>query len=453
MKNEFDAIIVGAGISGLTTSYFLEKKGMNVLILEKKNEAGGSISSRIEDDFIIDLGPNTVLETTPLFKEIAKDLDIHDRMIYASDTAKKRYILKNGKLVAIPTLPPAFIKTGIISLSAKLRVLKEPFIPPYPEGSDETLTEFVTRRFGAEFLKYIIDPFVAGVYAGSPEKLSVNNVFPKLREMEQKYGSLIKAQVKGARERKRSKEKPKTSAPMFSFKGGLEEFTDGLAKKFRDNIKYSATIRYVKRNEHGFEIEYSSHGERYSVSAQRLIYAVPAYELAEMNFFEPIAAELKKIYYPPVALVFAGYKENHSAHPLDGYGFLTPSAENRKILGCLWTSAIFPERAPSGGAALTVFVGGSRQPELAILSEDNILDIVKSELKEIMGISVSPDYYAIKKYEKAIPQYALGHEKIISTISDFEIENNGLYITGNFRGGISVADCVKSSKMLADKIE
>jgi len=450
-----DALIIGGGISGLCTAFSLREKGVAVRLLEKSARVGGVIRSICEDGFLYEYGPNSSLDTTPLLHKLIQKLNLQPELVYAGPQAKNRYILRNRTLHALPTGPLAFLKTPLFSWKAKMGLLREPFVPPRREGEDESLAGFVRRRLGNEFLDYAIDPFVAGVYAGRAENLSVRSAFPKLYSLEQNYGSLIRGAVRGARQRRKQAETSKQSAKMFSFRNGMETLVRALAEKMKEQIETGAEIIAVRRNENGFEVLYRSEsGSERSVSCRHLIFTVPAYALSEMpfEFGFPPARALKEISYSPVAIVFWGFRENPADRPLDGFGFLVPRKENRHILGSIWNSRIFPGRAPEGGVAMTTFLGGSRQPELAVLPDDDLENLVRNDLQEILGISRQPNFRFIYKWVRAIPQYNLGHRKTMEKIAAFEESHPGLYISGNFRGGISLTDCIKNAGTLAERI-
>ena len=447
-----DTLIIGAGISGLASAHFLKKSGADVRIIEKKPRAGGSIQSEHKDGFLVDHGPNSALETTPLLKEIFEDTGIIDEMIYANDSAKNRYILKNGKLQALPMSPVKFMKTKLFSFPAKMRLFKEPFIKPYAGDDDESLADFVKRRLGKEFLFYAIDPFVAGIFAGTPENLSTKSAFPKLHQLEQEYGSLIRGALLGARKRKKSKEKSKQSAKMFSFVNGMETMIKALADEFKDVLHLNCIIKSIEKQSGKWQVEVDENGEKKIFQAKSVLFTIPAHAYENIPFARELQDQFDKFYYPPVTMVFYGYRKNPSKAPLDGFGYLIPRKEEKNILGTIWSSVIFPGRAPEGGAAFTTFVGGSRQPENAQKTEEEIDELVRSDFKSIMGIDAEPDVKVIHKWNKAIPQYKVNHYRIIEEIEKFEYENAGIFIAGNFRGGISVADCVKQSKENEEKI-
>ncbi len=455
MNIKTDVIIIGAGISGLASAHFLKKRGLNPVIIEKSERPGGSIRTERIDGYLVEYGPNSTLDTSPILHELFADLDIESEMEYANDSSKNRYIMRDGKLNALPMGAGAFLGTSLFSWKAKLRLLREPFIKPADPNVEENLAQFVLRRLGKEFLDYAIDPFVAGVYAGLPEQLSVRSGFPKLYELEQKYGSLIKGTLKGAKERKQRAETSKQSAKLFSFRQGMETAISALQEEFSGNLHLSAEIKSFDRGEDGYRLAFSASGKIYSLEAENILLTIPvhAYQNLPGPFFVSLLPALENIYYPPVTMVFFGYKGNPADRPLDGFGYLIPRKENKQTLGTIWSSTIFSGRAPHGDTALTTFVGGSRQPENALLPEWQLIDLVKQDLKEIMGIREEPQVAVVQPWPKAIPQYKPGHQKIIDFIEEFENKNPGIFISGNFRGGISVGDCVKQASAMAEKIK
>lgn len=450
-----DVAILGAGISGLAAAFFLKRKGRSVCVIEKNAHTGGAIRSERREGFLIEYGPNSTLDTTPLLHELFSGLQIADQLEYANDRAKNRYIVRNGRLNTLPLSPPAFIKSKLFSASAKFRLLKEPFVRPAPPEADESLADFVRRRLGQEFLDYAINPFVAGVYAGKPETLSVQSAFPKLHRLVQEYGSLIKGAVLGAKKRRKSAETSKSSARLLSFKEGLQTVVNALERELSGSIFSGSNIESVRRRDNFFEIDFRNGSQIWQLIVPSLLFTIPAHQYAflPLEFEFPLLHEFQNIYYPPVAMVYFGYKNQPPGVPLDGFGFLVPEKENRQILGTIWSSTIFSNRAPRGGVALTTFVGGSRQPENALLPEEKLIDLVRRDIQELMGIREKPDLIVVRKWEKAIPQYRLGHRQIMENIDRFEQQTPGLFISGNFRGGISVSDCIKQSHLMSERID
>lgn len=451
MPSHTDAIILGAGISGLTAGFYLAERGFRVRLLEKSPRVGGSIRSERREGFLIEFGPNTVLETTPLLGELFQKLGIAAERMDASPQARNRYIVRGGMLHALPTSPLAFLKTPLFSTSAKLRLMLEPFISRAPADLEESLAEFVTRRIGPEFLDYAINPFVAGVYAGDPALLSVQSAFPKLHALEHDYGSLIKGAILGARKRKKSAETAKDRARMLGFKNGLQTLPDALHRALGESVTTCCGLRAIARTEAGFSVTLDT-GE--ILRAPVLLSTVPAHAFASlpMEFAKPLAETLDAIFHPPVAMVFTGFAASPGGIERDGFGFLVPERENRQILGCIWSSTVFEGRTPPGGAGLTTFVGGTRQPDLARLGDSDLAALVLGELHSLMGITATPGLVAVQKWEKAIPQYRVGYGRTMDAMARFENDTPGFFISGNFRGGISVPDCVKQSHAMGGRI-
>lgn len=449
-----NVVIIGAGISGLTAAWWLHKKGIDVTVLEKEKSPGGTMRTIQDNGWLVETGPNSALETTPLFREMFEGLGINGQMLYADPKAERRYILRNEKLHALPTSLGAFLASSLWTLGGKLRLLKEPFVGR--AGVEETVAQFVERRLGREFLDYAIDPFVAGVYAGNPEQLSVRAAFPKLYALEEKYGGLMKGMILGARERKRRAEKAKDRAKMFSFRNGMQTFPEAIAKELGERVHYGCDVLSLKHGliNNTYSIIYKQGGQELVLNSDSVVLSVPAFIASTLirEYSEELAKRFDDIYYPPVAEVFLGFQSDQVGSPLDGFGFLIPQKEKRQILGTIWSSALFPGRAPEGHVALTSFVGGLRQPALASLGDAELVDVTVGELKSLMKITGKPVYSRIMRWQKAIPQYNLGYAEVVNGIGQFEKEHQGIYFCANYLGGISVGDCVMSGERIARRI-
>jgi len=449
-------VVVGGGISGLTTGFWLDKNGVRATVLEQEDYPGGTIRTERTEGFLMDLGANSALETTPLIGQLLEETHLKDEQCYANEVSNRRYVLRDGRLSRLPMSPPAFIRTKLFSPKAKLRLLAEPFIGRSNNARDESVAQFVIRRLGQEFLDYAINPFVAGVYAGDPERLSVRSAFPKLYGLEEKYGSLIRGFIGGRKERKKQAEISKQSARLFSFKQGMETLPRALARELRDRVMLKSRVVGLRTEDSGsrYLIDVERGGGAFTLEAEAVVLAIPAYAAAAL--IEPLdrqtAQVLKDIDYPPVAVVFTGFKSEKLRHPLDGFGFLVPAKEKRHILGTIWSSTIFPNRAPEGYAALTTFVGGARQPELAGKSDDHLLNLVLKDLTTILGLEGKPDFVRIVRWSRAIPQYSLGYWKVTQSIDQLEAQFPGLYICSNYRGGIAVGDCIMNAAKTVQRI-
>ncbi len=443
-------VVVGAGISGLCTAYWLKKRGFNVTVFEADSEPGGTMKTIRRGGWLIETGPNSALETTPLLRELFDQLEITDQRLYADDAASKRFIVRNSMLNVLPMGLGSFLSTRLWSVGGKLRLLKEPFIKKALK--EESIAEFVTRRLGKEFLDYAINPFVAGVYAGSPEKLSVRFAFPKLYALEANYGGLMKGTIKSRRERKKRKEIAKDRARLFSFSNGMQTLPNRLAEALGDSLRLSTQVEHIIPMRAGrypkYTISITNNSIRTSVDADAVVLSTPAY--AASNIIRPIdpemASMLDAIYYPPVAEIFLGFKHDQIRRRLDGFGFLVPEVEKKNILGCIWSSSLFPDRAPTGYVALTSFVGGSRQPGLVDSTDAKLMEIVMDDLRSLMGIDGMPALVKIVRWKSAIPQYNVGYGMTIKAIERFEQNYRGTFLCSNYRGGIAVGDCVMNAE-------
>ncbi|HEX9740643.1 MAG TPA: protoporphyrinogen oxidase, partial [Ignavibacteriaceae bacterium] len=362
--------------------------------------------------------------------------------------------LKNNQLHALPMSPTAFLKTRLFSPAAKLRLLAEPFIGRSKDGYYQSISEFVTRRLGKEFLDYAINPFVAGVYAGNPEELSVKSAFPKLYELEEKYGGLIVGTIRSIRERKRRAEKSKQSAKMLSFKDGMQVLPKAIARHLSGKVKFQSDVTSIKKIIGGYQINFTLEGEQQSLNCDKILSTVPAYIASNLfaHFDEKLSKHLNEVYYPPVLVLFLVYKKEFIRRPLDGFGFLIPSKEKKSFLGAIWSSVIFPNRSDDSNVVFTLFAGGARNPEIGSIDKEILIGKVKKEFEEIMKISGEPELQTYKYWSKAIPQYNIGYIEHEKYFDEFEKNNPGLLLSGNYRGGISVGDCIKNAKEVADKV-
>ncbi|HEY1717974.1 MAG TPA: protoporphyrinogen oxidase [Verrucomicrobiae bacterium] len=456
--------IIGAGVTGLTAAFYLKRGGVPVTVYEAGARAGGVIQSLRQNGFLAEFGPNTILETSPKISELIRDLNLESRRIYPSPAAKNRYVVRDKKPIAMPSSQKEFLTTKLFSARAKFALAREPFVPPRRDGVEESVAEFVLRRLNREFLDRAVDPFVAGIYAGDPHKLSIQHAFPKLLEAEQKYGSLLKGQFFGASEQK-SGEISRRDARMFSFDEGLQVLPDALAAQLGDSLKLNTQITKLLQTKSGWQVS-TSNGE---VEHGAVIYCGTAYKLAELVIsgtgFQPVLAEAEthrqdacattpfsEIRHPPVASVVLGFRREDVAHPLDGFGMLIPKIENLKILGTIFSSSLFPNRAPENFVMLTSYVGGERQPELALLPPEKLVELVCEDLRVLLGVNGRPVFQNVALYPKAIPQYNVGYGKFKDLMNEIENKAAGLFFAGHFRDGISLGDSIVSGCNMSEHV-
>ncbi|HET9024548.1 MAG TPA: protoporphyrinogen oxidase [Burkholderiaceae bacterium] len=449
-----DVLVIGAGLSGLVTAYRAKRAGLGVAVFEAGSRPGGVIGSERRAGALFERGPNSGLDTTPLINAMLDDLGIRGERVDGSAESSRRYVVRGGRLVALPMSPGAFLRTPLFSFGAKLRLFAEPFIGRASPDVEESIAQFVRRRLGQEFLDYAIEPFVAGIYAGDPAILSVPAAFPRLHALEQQYGGLIKGAILGARQRKKSAEKGKNAASSFSFREGMQTLTDALARAV-GHVDCEVKVRRVERRPDGL---FTVSGERFGMvferQARAVVVATPAYAAASIvQSIAPAAAQaLSEIPYPPVTVVASAYKRREILHPLDGFGFLAPAKERPAVLGTLFSSTMFENRAPSEIAVLTTFVGGRRNPELATAGDAEVRAAVQSELARLLGAAAEPMWSEITRWARAIPQYTMGHLQRIARAEEAERAAPGLYFCANYRGGVSIGDCVKAGHATAERV-
>ncbi len=444
-----ETVIIGGGISGLSLAYFLLKKNpkADIKIIEAEERVGGKIVTENASGFLCEGGVNGFLPTKPSTLNLARQLNLNP--IKGSESSKVRYILIDGKLTRVPDNPVKFFLSPLLSFKGKLRMIKEYFIPPLKDDIDETVESFVSRRVGREFYEKLIDAMSTGIYAGDPSRMSMKSCFPKVYWLEKKYGGLIKGLLALKKEKSKVQTQPDTT--LMSFKNGMSELINILESFLFSKILKNRVVVGVSKNNNFYNVHLNN-GE--SLEAKRVILACPAHVSAEIlkDLNKELSDILSSIPYPPLSVVALGFKKEHIGFGTKLYGFLIPYKENRKILGTLFDSSIFPNRAPEGYVLLRSMIGGRRAPELAMLSDEKLVEIVISELSEILIIKSSPEFIKIFRWEKAIPQYELGHEEKLLRIEGILKSFPGLYLTGNAYRGVSVNDCIENSLKLAEKI-
>ncbi len=437
--------VIGAGLTGLTAAFYLKKAGVNFTVFEKANRAGGVIQTHHENGFTYESGPNSGMLSKPEVPELLEKLEEDCTLEPADETAKARWIWKNGKWHALPSGLVSGVTTPLFSFPDKLRILGEPFRKK-GENPNESLADLVLRRMGKSFLDYAIDPFILGIYSGDPAKLVTKYAFPKLYNLEQNYGSFIGGAIKKAREPKTERDK-KATKNIFSVEGGLSNFIGALVKNIGEgNIKLNCRNLKIEKSGSGFVVE----GEKFT----HVISATGGYALE--NLFPFIGKDklgvINKMKYSRVIQVALGFNKWEGL-PLNAFGGLVPSVEKRRILGVLFLSSFLKNKAPENGALLSVFLGGVRRPEMVELSDEEIKQVVKEEVSEMMQLkNYSPDLVKVFRYNYAIPQYGFESEEKLKAIADMEAENPGLILAGNVRDGIGIADRINQGRMIAEQI-
>ena len=444
--------IIGAGITGLTTAFCLQRKGVPVTIYEASGRPGGVIQSVRKDGFLAESGPNTILETAPEISRLISELNLESRRLYTHAEAKTRFVVRERRPLAMPSSPPGIFTTPLLSARAKLALLREPFVPRRQNDKEESVAEFVTRRLNREFLERLVDALVGGIYAGDPHRLSVQHALPRLAQVEAKYGSLIKGQFLGARERKKSGQIARNRAPGFSFDEGLQVLPETLAARLGDALKFNAPVKRIAQVGNNWRVKTAQDEAEFAA----VIYCGTAYRLAELEIAAQSHVDVSafsEIRYAPVASVVLGFRREDVAHACRGFGMLIPRIEGFKILGTIFSSALFPNRAPAGHVLLTSYVGGERNPELTGLNRDDLVRLTCVDLSILLGVKGAPVFQHTALYPRAIPQYNVGYGKFKQLLNDIESRARGLYFAGHFRDGISLGDSIVSGTAAAGRVE
>lgn len=447
--------IIGAGITGLTTAFYLKRSDVPVTVYEASDRVGGAIQSIRAEGYLAEFGPNTILETSPKVTQLVIDAGLASRRLDPDPRAGARYVVRYQRPIEMPGSPLGFFTTQLFTARAKLAVLREPFVPARRDGKEESVAEFVVRRLGQEFLDHAIDALVAGVYAGDPYKLSVPHAFPKLGQLEARYGSLIKGQIFGARERKRRGEIAKDRAPKFSFDTGLQALPDTLRERLGEAVRLNTTVTRLTQTPEGWTLDVRERGQQSRAEHSAVIYAGTAFNLADMEVQTSMPLRLStfaEIRYPPVASVVLGFRREDVAHPCNGFGMLIPRVEGFKILGTIFSSSLFPNRAPAGHLTLTSYVGGERYPDLASLPQEKLFALTCEDLRVLLGVKGKPTFQHCVFYPRAIPQYNVGYGRYREQMTDIEGKAPGLFFAGHYRDGISLSDTIVSACKVADRV-
>jgi oxygen-dependent protoporphyrinogen oxidase len=445
--------IIGGGIAGLTAAHVLKQEGVDVRVLEATDRTGGMIRTEHTGGYLVEHGPNSLRATTPLLTTVIRDLGLDDAVVEATSEATKRYVVRDQQPQALPSSLGSFLTTSLLSLRGKLRLLAEPFIRRGASSDTaESVAAFVQRRLGNEILDYAVDPFVGGIFAGDPEQLSLKHAFERLHDMEQEHGSLFRGMISAARSR--SKDDASTPRTIFSFRNGLQTLTDALTEALGDAVSLSAPVEAMRLDDNRWHVATQEPGGATQMHFfDAVVCTAPLYRLAAIDFnCEVDLAPLEHVPYPPVSVLALGFDREDVGHPLDGFGMLVPSVEDDfNILGTLFSSTLFPGRAPEGKVLLTTFVGGSRHPELGETDTSTVRSKVMQDLRSLLDVHGEPSFVRHVQWARAIPQYTLGYDQVQAVIEQIETNHPGLFLAGNYRSGISVGDAMDSGAAAAEE--
>jgi oxygen-dependent protoporphyrinogen oxidase len=436
-ESRCDVAVVGAGIAGLSAALHLARAGVAVTVLEAGDRPGGALRTLHDGDWTFELGPNTVLEKAPV-SELLALAGLAGERVLAAPAGRRRYVWKGERLEPLPGGPLGLLRTPLFPASAKLALLREPFVgrgpaTRDPDGDgDESIADFVRRRLGAAWLRYAVGPFVSGVYAGDPERLSVRWAVARIAALERSHGSLIRGAIA-------ARKGPAPAGKMIGFAGGFEELARRLGEGLPD-LRLSSPVSALERLAGGYRL--ATPGG--AVHASQVVLALPSDATAAL--LAPLTGgrslPLAEVPYAPVVVACLGYRREQVAHPLDGFGFLVPRGEGLRLLGCLFSSSLFAGRAPAGHVALTVFAGGALDHGLLELDDEAIWKLLGDELSRALGVTGPPVFRHLRRWPRAIPQYQVGHGRFVALAGALEEELPGLHLAGNWRDGVSVPDSV-----------
>ena len=438
-----DVAIIGGGISGLATAYSLKCQGHKVVVLERQARPGGNAQTERFGGFLMEHGPSTVNAASATAAEFSQELGLDEMRCDLGKGVQQRYLVANGALSRISAGPMGFLTSGYLSLPGRLRMMAEFLLPHRLDGEDETVMAFCSRRFGKEFAERVIDPMIAGIYAGKASELSVSAVFPKLVALEREFGSvslgMFQRHQQGAK---------MPGSRLFSWRDGIGTLPKALAAQLGDGLQTGIAVRHVRRGPSGFKIDAGQSG---SIEAKTVVMATQPHVAASLleGLDDAAAAAAGAIMAPPLAVVFLGFRRDQVAHPLDGLGFLTAESEGRALTGAQFNSTMFPGRAPEECIAVTGYFGGARAPDLARLPEDDLIGLARQEFNDLIGAHGDPIVARVKHWPLGLPQYEIGHLERTACLRDAEKRTPGLFVTGNYFDGPSVAACLGQARKTA----
>jgi oxygen-dependent protoporphyrinogen oxidase len=449
-------VVAGAGISGLSLAFELEQIGVSALVLESERRAGGKIETDRRDGYICERGPASYLDRYNSITPLARSLGIEGRVLPALAAGERRLVVANGRLHDTPLDAAAFFRSRLLPVSAKLRMLVDLVLPrgPSARGQDESVAAFATRRLGALAGERLLQPLVSGLYAGDPGAVSLPAAFPLMAALEREHRSLVLG-VRADLKKQWAQRQAGSDAPrLSSFVTGLDELTAALASRLGDRLRLGVRIVQVERAARGFRLTVDESGRSSTLDADAVVLAIPAHQAcAVIRPLDPDLSEiLARIPYVPVALVHLGYFASALSRPADAYGFFVPASERLKILGAIFASAIFPDRAPARFLLFSVRMGGARHPETASLPDDELTALANADLRGLLGLTAPPAFVHVVRHERGLPQYTLGHRDRVIAVEAGERRYPGLYFHGNAYHNAGVPELVSRSGKLARRL-
>ena len=445
--NDVDVLVIGGGISGLATAWWLAREGMDVEVWEAADRPGGKIQSVRNDGYLTEQAAALLMNFRPEVTELMRDAGLENVRTLRSTTAQQhRYLLHQGRLTELPMRLGSLVLSPLWSLQAKLRLLAEPLIPA-GDNAQETVSQFITRRLGREVLEKAMDPFIAGTLASDPNQASAASTLPRLTNLETHYGSITAGILMNKLLRRRTA----TGAELFSFRGGMETLIKTLAKTPGVRLRTSHTVQELTPLRGGWRVTADGHA---GFRARQIVLATPAPVTARLlvPLDHELATLLRGIRYAPLAAVHFGIDRNAVDHPLDGNGFLVPAKEQQPFNGNLWLSSLFPDRAPTGKVLLTSYLGGARHPEIMTWDDQRLIETTLQALSPLLGIRSAPEMTRIDRHRQALPLYHGAYPQRLAAIDTCLRRHPGLFLEANYRGGVSVRDRIAHSRTVAQRM-
>jgi oxygen-dependent protoporphyrinogen oxidase len=448
-----EVAIIGGGVSGLATAYYLGGHGVPSVIVERSGRLGGLIGTDVIQECRLEAGPDSYLAAKTAVTELSKELgDLSREVIESNDGARRVFVVRGGKLIPLPRgmvmmVPEQWrpvLASPLLSSGTKLRMLAETRLRPRERAGDVAAGEFLEDHFGREVVDYIAEPLLCGVYGGDARMLSAESVLTRFLSYERRYGSVIR----GVRSESR---RGRSGSLFLSFREGMQQLTDALQRAIRENSRVvRAEATEVRKATSGWRIEA---GED-SLTASHVVLACPAHVCGRLleNTAPPLASELEAIPYSSAILVTLVFDRHRLGRSLNGFGFLVPAKERRTITAATWTSTKFPSRVPASLAALRAFIVGPEALELMPASDETLVELVRSELLRIMGIDTAPLLSTVHKWPNSMPQYLVGHVDRVRQIREGVAQLEGLHVIGNAYEGVGIPDCVRLAREAAENI-
>jgi oxygen-dependent protoporphyrinogen oxidase len=459
MPNPVQALVVGAGISGLTTAFALRKAGIDARIVDGASRPGGLIQSVRRDGYLVECGPQSFSGNASL-TSICRDLEILDRRILA-DSKAPRFVLINGALEKVP-LGPGLLVSPLMGGGTRTALFRDVFGRSEAPDADESVASFIRRKFSPTLLDRLVGPFVSGIYAGDPEKLSLRAAFPILYEAEQTSGSVLRGLLKVMKARKAKRGPlPREKPTLQTFREGNDTLVRALAEKLGAYLSLEAEVISIRPLDPGrepktprFRVGLQTPSGAEFLETERLVLAVPTDRAGKLlaPLGRAFESQLRTVDYSGVAVVSLGYRKEDVGHPLDGFGFLVPRSSGLTVLGTVWNSSLFPGRAPGHHVLLTSFVGGAINPDATKQPADQLVALVHREIKPLMQLREGPVFSNVSVWPRALPQYNLGHTARMAAINNCRADFPGLYLTGNYMNGPAIGACVEQALKVADEI-